>query len=111
MNGIGRELACLAGNFVARIHCKLHRTWHGANSNDTEMMGFLDRAAVSYQIVMTKLDQVKAADKEIRRQQLAELVARHPAARSEIIATSSEDKTGIADLQIFLAGFAAKEIP
>ena len=34
---------------------------HGIKKNDDEVLGLLDKAAVSYQIVLTKTDKIKAA--------------------------------------------------
>ena len=81
---------------------------HGAKTNDIEMMKFLDRAAVSTQAVLTKMDQVKESEREQRRQQVVDILAQHPSMRSDVITTSSENKSGIDALQVFLAGFALK---
>jgi GTP-binding protein len=88
--------------------CLLLDGRHGAKANDLDMMGFLDRAAVSYKVVLTKGDQVREAERDQRRKQVTELLARHPAARSDTIQTSAEDKSGIDSLREFLAGFAPK---
>ncbi len=85
--------------------CLLLDGRHGAKANDIDMMTFLDRAAVSYQVVLTKMDQVRTAERETRRQQVREVLARHVAARSDVIFTSAEDKSGLDDLRLFLAGF------
>ena len=89
-----------------KIVCLLIDGRHGAKANDLEMMTFLDRAAVPYQVVLTKMDQVRAVDRETRKTQLEALLTRHAAARSLVLTTSSEDKTGIEGLRLFLAGFA-----
>jgi GTP-binding protein len=78
---------------------------HGAMANDIDMMKFLDRAGVSYQIVMTKSDQVKALEREDKHKQVTAILAKHPAARSEILSTSAEKKTGMAELQQFICQF------
>ena len=87
--------------------CLLLDGRHGAKSNDIEMMGYLDRAAVIYQVVMTKSDQVKADISAAHCRDVAAITARHPAARSEIMLTSAEKKHGIGELRMLLAGFAA----
>jgi len=79
---------------------------HGALAHDLEMMTFLDRNAVSYQLVLTKTDKVSAMDLAMRRQQLAAVATRHGAARPEILATSADSKTGIDELRQFMANFA-----
>jgi len=59
---------------------------------------------VSYQVVLTKIDKISAAQLErVQAATLAEL-AKHPAAYPEIIATSSEKRIGIADLRAAIAG-------
>ena len=86
--------------------CLLIDGRHGVKANDLEMMGFPDRAAVNYQAVLTKVDQVRAPEREARQKQVIEVLARHPAARGEVIMTSAEDKSGIDGLRVFLAGIA-----
>jgi GTP-binding protein len=68
---------------------------HGIKEVDREVMKMLDEAAVSYRIVLTKADKIKASE-------LAEVTARteeeartHPAAHPEIIPTSSEKGLGM----------------
>jgi GTP-binding protein len=91
---------------VLKCVCLLLDGRHEVKANDLDMMKFLDRAAVIYQIVLTKIDQVRPAERESRMQKIKELAALHPAARSDIIATSAVDKTGITELREFLAGVA-----
>lgn len=89
--------------------CLLIDGRHGAKANDLEMMSSLDRAAVIYQAVLTKTDQVKKAELEKNCEQVRAALAKHAAARDALILTSSETKDGIADLRRFLAGFALAE--
>jgi GTP-binding protein len=72
---------------------------HGIKKNDEEVFKLMDKAAVSYQIVLTKSD-------KIRPQALAALIAdtlgkiaRHPAAYPEILATSSEKSEGVEEMR------------
>jgi GTP-binding protein len=70
---------------------------------DAEVMELLDRAAVTFQLVLTKVDAVKP-DVVVRK--LAEATAlarRHPAAHPEVFATSSETAEGIAELRAAIA--------
>jgi GTP-binding protein len=92
-----------------KIVCLLIDGRHGAKANDLEMMTFLDRAAVPYQAVLTKIDQVKIIDREKRLQQTANVLTRHVAARTGAMATSAEDKAGMDALRLFLAGYALKQ--
>lgn len=71
----------------------------GIGDVDREFMNMLDDAAVSYRIVLTKADKVKASALEkVTEDAMTELV-RHPASFPEISVTSAEKKGGIADLR------------
>jgi GTP-binding protein len=72
---------------------------HGFKDVDIEVLKAFDRAAVSYQIVLTKADQVKRAELD---QRIAETVAaleRRPAAFPDVIATSSRTGDGMPELR------------
>jgi GTP-binding protein len=81
---------------------------HGLKSTDDEALDALDRAAVSYQIVLTKADKLKPAEVAARVEDTARKVARRPAAFPRVIATSAETGAGLADLraEILAAAFA-----
>ncbi|MFI0846305.1 ribosome biogenesis GTP-binding protein YihA/YsxC [Mesorhizobium sp. IMUNJ 23232] len=72
---------------------------HGIKANDEEVMTLLDKAAVSYQIVLTKIDKIKAAGVPRLLEETAEKTKKRPAAFPEIIATSSEEGEGIEELR------------
>ncbi len=72
---------------------------HGIKANDEEVLALLDQAAVSYQIVLTKIDKIKPAQLETLIADTREQVAKHPAAYPGIVATSSEKGTGLDDLR------------
>ena len=72
---------------------------HGLMAADQEILATLDRAAVSYQIVLTKSDRVSAAELSERLAAVATALARRPAAYPEILATSSQTGAGIAELR------------
>jgi GTP-binding protein len=67
----------------------------GFKEPDLKLMDLMDEAALSYQIVMTKADEVKADELETNRARLAIQLERRPAAHPEIIVTSSRKGTGI----------------
>lgn len=73
---------------------------------DHDVMDLLDRAAVSYQIVLTKTDSVKPAALARKRQEAEELARSHAAAYPDILPTSSETGNGIAALRAELAALA-----
>ena len=76
---------------------------HGLKSPDGEAMDALDLAAVSYQIVLTKADKLKASEVEavVARTQAA--IARRPAAFPRVLATSAEKGHGLAELRAEIA--------
>jgi GTP-binding protein len=79
---------------------------HGLKPVDREIMGVLDKAAVSYQIVLTKADKVKPTALAVVQAAVAEEARKHPAAHPVLIATSSETKAGIAELRAAVAAAA-----
>lgn len=79
---------------------------HGLKPVDREIMDLLDKAAVSYQIVLTKVDKVKPTALAAVSALVAEEARKHPAAHPELIPTSSETKAGIAELRAAVASAA-----
>jgi GTP-binding protein len=73
---------------------------------DTEVMDLLDRAAVTYQLVLTKADAMKPAALERKLDEVKALARRHPAAFPTVIVTSSDAGIGIAELRAELASLA-----
>jgi GTP-binding protein len=71
---------------------------HGLKPPDATVLAALDQSAVSYQIVLTKADQVRAG-LAASIATLAAAIGRRPAAFPDIIATSARQGTGIADLR------------
>ena len=72
---------------------------HGLKDVDRELMDMLDKAAVSYRLVLTKSDKVKASELADVHARTVEDARKHPAAHPEVIATSSEKGGGIAELR------------
>jgi GTP-binding protein len=79
---------------------------HGLKPVDREIMEMLDKAAVSYQVVLTKADKVKPTALAAVSALVAEEARKHPAAHPELIPTSSETKAGIAELRAAIAAAA-----
>jgi len=71
--------------------------------SDTAVMGLLDRAAVTYQLVLTKADSVKPTALARKQDEVRALARRHPAAFPHIVTTSSETGMGIEELRAELA--------
>jgi GTP-binding protein len=76
---------------------------HGPKANDLTVMNELDKAAVSYQVVLTKGDKLlpRDLDKIIALTKAA--IAKRPAAHPELIVTSSETRFGIDVLRAEIA--------
>ncbi|MHC5307572.1 ribosome biogenesis GTP-binding protein YihA/YsxC [Bartonella sp. LJL80] len=72
---------------------------HGIKKNDSDVLDLLDKAAVSYQIVLTKGDKIKPSqlEKLIETTRLA--ILKRPAAFPELLATSSEKGFGLEQLR------------
>ncbi|ACG76803.1 GTP-binding protein CgpA [Phenylobacterium zucineum HLK1] len=81
---------------------------HGLKDVDKEALDALDVAAVSYQIVLTKADKLRAAEVEKVVAETLQKVSKRPAAFPRVLATSSEKGTGIPELraEILAACFA-----
>ena len=76
---------------------------HGVKKNDEEVMTLLDKAAASYQVVLTKADKLKAKEAEKVLAATRGNVAKHPAAFPEVLATSSEKGAGLDELRAAVA--------
>ena len=72
---------------------------HGVKAIDDEVLSLLDKAAVSYQIVLTKTDKIKPPAVPKLVAETLEKIRKRPAAFPEIIATSSEKGEGMAELR------------
>jgi GTP-binding protein len=72
---------------------------HGLKDTDVAVLDTLDEAAVSYQVVLTKADQVKPAELAARMAATAAALAKRPAAYPEILATSARTGAGIPELR------------
>jgi GTP-binding protein len=71
---------------------------------DTAVMELLDRAAVTFQLVLTKADGVKPAALERKVAEVVALARRHPAAHPDVLVTSSETGMGVEDVRAAIAG-------
>jgi GTP-binding protein len=83
---------------LARVYVLIDAR-HGLKEVDLDVLKTLDRSAVSYQIVLTKADQVKPAELEQRVLEVKAALATHPAAFPEVLATSSQTGAGMPDLR------------
>lgn len=75
---------------------------HGVKPVDGEIMEMLDTAGVSYCLVLTKADKIKASELERVVAATAAEARKHPGAYPEVAVTSSEKGLGIAELRGFV---------
>jgi GTP-binding protein len=72
---------------------------HGIKKNDEEVLSLLDKAAVSYQIVLTKTDKIKAAGVPRLIEESLQKIRKRPAAFPGVLATSSDKGEGLDELR------------
>ena len=72
---------------------------HGIKKIDLEAMDLLDRAAVVYQVVLTKADKIKPPQLTRLLADTAGVLAKRVAAHPDILATSSEKNQGLAEFR------------
>ena len=89
----------LRGRQVLKRTLLLIDSRHGIKDVDQDIMKMLDEAAVSYRIVMTKADKVKASDLAATCERVVAEIRKRPAAHPDIVVTSSEKGMGIPELR------------
>ncbi|MFN3725848.1 MAG: ribosome biogenesis GTP-binding protein YihA/YsxC [Allosphingosinicella sp.] len=89
----------LRGRQVLKRALLLIDSRHGIKEIDREIIEMLDAAAVSYRIVLTKADKVKATDLAAVQAATEAEARKHGAAHPEVIATSSEGGMGMERLR------------
>jgi GTP-binding protein len=81
---------------------------HGLKTTDDEVLALLDKSAVNFQVVLTKADQVKDAELAALVSSTHAVLAKHPAAFPEVLATSARGDTGIPELRAAIARLVAE---
>ncbi|MBZ9868604.1 ribosome biogenesis GTP-binding protein YihA/YsxC [Mesorhizobium sp. CA15] len=76
---------------------------HGIKAKDEEVLTLLDKAAVSYQVVLTKTDKIKAAGVPRLIEETLAKIKKRPAAFPLVLATSSEKAEGLDELRAAIA--------
>ena len=89
----------LRGRVVLKRALVLIDSRHGTKDVDREIMTMLDKAAVSYRLVLTKADKIKASDLAAVTEATIAEARKHVAAHPEILVTSSETGLGIPELR------------
>jgi GTP-binding protein len=84
---------------------------HGLKPTDDNVLEALDRAAVNYQIVLTKSDAIAASELASRVAATQAALAKHPAAFPEVLATSARNRTGLGELRAAIARLLAERAP
>jgi GTP-binding protein len=77
---------------------------HGIKAEDLEMFDMLDEAAVTYQVVLTKVDKIKPAVLTALIADTGKIIATRAAAFPTLHATSADKNHGIAELRAEIAG-------
>jgi GTP-binding protein len=72
---------------------------HGVKKNDEEVLDLLDKAAVSYQLVLTKTDKIKEPAVPKLVAETLEKIRKRPAAYPVVLSTSSEKGAGLDELR------------
>lgn len=98
--------AYLKGRVLLRRVCLLVDSRHGFKDVDSEIMDILDESAVPYQIILTKVDELKKGELEARREDIAGKIKKRPAAFPEIAAVSSHKGFGMDELRAMLEELA-----
>lgn len=93
----------LSGRQTLRRAFVLIDARHGVKKVDNEIMSLLDSSAVTFQVVLTKGDKVKEAERAKILEQVKDALSKHPAAYPEIVVTSSEKGWGIPTLRAIIA--------
>lgn len=89
----------LRGRQVLKRTLVLVDARHGLKEVDMDILEMLDKAAVSYRLVLTKADKIKPTDLAAVQAATAVEARKHPAAHPDILVTSSETGLGIAELR------------
>ena len=92
---------------LARVYLLIDAR-HGLKATDDPVLDTLDEAAVSYQIVLTKADQVKPAEVASRIVETQAALAERPAAYPQVLATSARAGAGIPELRAAVARLLAE---
>ncbi|MEZ6023960.1 MAG: ribosome biogenesis GTP-binding protein YihA/YsxC [Hyphomonadaceae bacterium] len=79
---------------------------HGLKPHDKDVMDVLDKAAVNYQLVLTKADKLKPTEAQASAEAVSAAIAKRPAAHPQVIVTSAETGAGVDLLRAEIAALA-----
>ena len=89
----------LMGRAVLKRVFLLVDSRHGVKDSDLEVMNALDKAAVNYQIILTKIDKVSVTELAKVKKQTLEKIKKRPAAHPDFISVSSHKGVGLSQLR------------
>jgi len=89
----------LRGRVVLKRVFVLIDSRHGIKDVDHDIMSMLDSAAISYRIVLTKTDKIKASDLAAIETDTMAKLRKHVAAYPDLSVTSAEKRGGIEELR------------
>jgi len=89
-----------------RTVCLLVDSRRGIGDHDKTIMKELDMAAVSWVLVLTKVDKLNNEELKKVKEESHEIISKHPASYPEIMITSSLKNDGLSSLRTYLASFA-----
>jgi GTP-binding protein len=81
---------------------------HGLKPVDDEVLATLDTAAVNYQVVLTKADEINSRELAVRLIATEAALAKHAAAHPDVLATSARSGAGIPELRSAIARLLAE---
>jgi GTP-binding protein len=87
---------------LARVYVLIDAR-HGLKPNDADILRTLDKAAVNYQVVLTKADKVKDAERAAVFAATTAALSKHPAAYPEVLLTSARTGAGMPELRAAIA--------
>ena len=96
----------LKGRPSLRTVCLLVDSRRGIGDHDKTIMKELDMAAVSWVLVLTKVDKLNNEELKKVKEESHEIISKHPASYPEIMITSSLKNNGLSFLRTYLASFA-----
>ena len=96
----------LKGRPSLRTVCLLVDSRRGIGDHDKTIMKELDMAAVSWVLVLTKVDKLNNEELKKVKEESHKIISKHPASYPEIMITSSLKNDGLSSLRTYLASFA-----
>ena len=81
---------------------------HGLKPVDIELLDLLDKSAASYEIVLTKKDEIKGSAADQRLTDMRAALAKRPAAYPEVLFTSAHTSEGLPELRASIARLIAE---